>query len=64
MVELFHNLSLDVNGARYGAGDLWGSIGAWFSARWHVAGGEAYVAKVKDYMARRVWRTPDFAGGG
>ena len=51
------------NGARYAPGDLWGSIGAWFSGRWHVAGGEAYVAKVKDYMARRVWRTPDFAGG-
>jgi hypothetical protein len=51
------------NGARYAAGDLWGSIGAWFSGRWHVAGGEAYVAAVKDYMARRVWRTRDFAGG-
>lgn len=37
--------------------------GAWFSGRWHVAGGEAYVAKVKDYMERRIWRTPDFAAG-
>ena len=51
------------NGARYAAGDLWDSIAAWDSGRWHVAGGETYVAKVKDYMARRVWRTPDFAGG-
>jgi hypothetical protein len=37
--------------------------GAWFSGRWHVAGGEAYVAKVKDYVERRIWRTPDFAAG-
>ncbi len=51
------------NGARYGAGDLWGSIGAWFSGRWHDPGAESYVAKVKDYMTRRIWRTPDFAGG-
>ena len=28
------------NGARYAAGDLWGSIGAWFSGRWHDAGAE------------------------
>jgi hypothetical protein len=51
------------NGAPYAAGDLWGSIGAWFSGRWHVAGGEAYVARVKDYLKRRIWRTPDFAAG-
>jgi hypothetical protein len=51
------------NGARYGSGDLWGSIGAWFSGRWHDAGSETYVGAIKDYMARRIWRTRDFAGG-
>ena len=51
------------NGAQYAAGDLWGSIGAWFSGRWHDAGAESYVGAVKDYMAQRVWRTRDFAGG-
>jgi hypothetical protein len=51
------------NGARYGAGDLWGSIGAWFSGRWHDAGSDGYVSAIKDYMARRIWRTRDFAGG-
>ena len=50
------------NGAPYAAGDLWGSIGAWFSGRWHDAGAEAYVLAVKDYMVQRVWRTRDFAG--
>ena len=52
------------NGQPYAAGDLWGSIGAWFSGRWHDGGAERYVAAIKDYMARRIWRTPDFAGGG
>jgi hypothetical protein len=51
------------NGAPYAAGDLWGSIGAWFSGRWRDPGAESYVVAVKDYMARRVWRTRDFAGG-
>src|ERR671935_94810 len=45
------------NGARYSAGDLWGSIGAWFSGRWHDPGAESYVTKVKDYLHRRVCRT-------
>jgi hypothetical protein len=51
------------NGAPYAGGDLWGAIGAWFSGRWHVAGGEAYVVRVRDYLQRRIWRTPDFAAG-
>jgi hypothetical protein len=51
------------NGARYAAGDLWGSIGAWFSGRWHDAGAEGYVGAIKDDMAQRIWRTRDFAGG-
>jgi hypothetical protein len=52
------------NGARYTSGDLWGSIGAWFSGRWHDAGAEGYVGKVRSYLRQRVWRTGDFAGGG
>ena len=27
------------------AGDLWGSIGAWFSGRWHDAGSDGYVTR-------------------
>jgi hypothetical protein len=48
------------NGARYRAGDLWGSVGAWFSGRWHDAGAESYIAKVKQYLRERVWRQPNF----
>lgn len=43
------------NGRAYRPGDLWGSVGAWFSGRWHDAGAEGYVAKVKQYLHERVW---------
>lgn len=42
-------------GREYRAGDLWGSIGVWASGRWHAGTSAAYVAKVKDYLSRRVW---------
>lgn len=42
-------------GRRYRAGDLWGSIGVWASGRWHLGTSGSYVAKVKDYLQRRVW---------
>jgi hypothetical protein len=48
------------NGARYRAGDLWGSVGAWFSGRWHDPGAERYVARVKQYLRERVWQWPGF----
>jgi len=48
------------NGARYRAGDLWGSVGAWFSGRWHDPGAESYVAKVKQDLRERIWRQPNF----
>ena len=47
-------------GQDYGAGDSWGCIGRWFSGRWHTAAGEEYVGRVRDYLAQRIWRTPDF----
>jgi hypothetical protein len=47
-------------GRRYGAGDALGCMGRWFSGRWHTAAGDQYVAKVKDYVSRRVWETADF----
>ena len=49
-------------GQHYAAGDAWGCVGRWFSGRWHTAAGDTYVAKVRDYLARKVWQQPDFAG--
>jgi hypothetical protein len=51
------------NGAPYRAGDLWGSVGAWFSGRWRDPGALQYIAHVQTNLAQRIWRTPEFAGG-
>ncbi|GAA1641336.1 hypothetical protein [Catellatospora bangladeshensis] len=47
-------------GREYAAGDAWGCVGRWFSGRWHTAPGEQYVGRVRDYLDRRIWQTPDF----
>ena len=47
-------------GRDYEAGDAWGCVGRWFSGRWHTDASEAYIARVKDYLDRRIWETPDF----
>lgn len=47
-------------GRQYASGDAWGCVGRWFSGRWHTDAAEQYVAKVKDYLVRRVWETADF----
>jgi hypothetical protein len=52
--------SVTGNGAPYRPGDLWGSVGAWFSGRWHDPGAEGYIAKVKLYLRLRVWRQHGF----
>jgi hypothetical protein len=48
------------NGATYHSGDLWGSVGAWFSGRWHDPGANSYVLKVKRELRRRLWLKPGF----
>jgi hypothetical protein len=50
----------DVSNLHYGPGDAWGCVGRWFSGRWHTDAAEQYIAKVKDYLARRIWETRDF----
>ena len=47
----------------YAAGDAWGCVGRWYAGRWHNAAAEQYVAKVRDYLNRRVWEQADFLGG-
>ena len=47
-------------GSQYGPGDQWGCVGRWFSGRWHNQSAEGYIAKVQDYLRRRVWEQPDF----
>lgn len=51
-------------GSDYAAGDIWGSVGAWFSGRWRTQPSLNYIGVVQQRLAERTWRTPDFAAGG
>jgi autotransporter family porin len=50
-------------GATYAAGDLEGCLGVWFTGRYRTAEAVGYIGRVNDYLARRIWTTPDFANG-
>ena len=50
-------------GERYRRGDLWGSVGVWYSGRWHHGSGE-YVQRVKETIRQRFWRRAGFRRGG
>ena len=48
----------------YTAGQDWMSIGAHFNPYpWNNQGQRDYIAKVKDYLAKRTWEDPDFISG-
>jgi len=49
-------------GEDYKAGDLDGSVGAWFAGRWHTQSANEYVKRVKDTLKQRTWRSRDFSG--
>lgn len=48
------------NGYSYGAGDLYGSIGAWYSGDWHSDAAHKYVSDVQGNESRRVWTAAGF----
>lgn len=45
---------------RYGAGDLWGCLGRWYSGGWYDQGAVDYIAKVKAALAQKTWHTSGF----
>jgi hypothetical protein len=51
------------NGKHYDAGDVWGSVGAWYSGRWFNDAARQYIKKVQDALAHRTWRSKDFLNG-
>jgi autotransporter family porin len=51
-------------GHDYGAGDVWGCVGRWFSGRWYTEPAVAYIEAVQDYLNRRIWTTSDFIAYG
>jgi hypothetical protein len=48
------------NGKPYRRGDIWASVGAWYSGRWWDEAARGYVAKVKSALAARTWRSSGF----
>src|SRR4051794_3009433 len=43
------------NGKAYRRGDVWGSVGAWYSGRWWNADARGYIRRVKRHLAARTW---------
>jgi hypothetical protein len=53
------------NGRPYRAGDIWGSLGAWYSGRWWGPPSrpiQPYLKDIKLRMAEKTWRQPYFVG--
>ncbi len=50
------------HGRHYEPGDLWGSVGAWFSGRWYAPKSFfTYLDKVREALDQRTWRAGYFA---
>ena len=50
-------------GKDYVAGDIWGSVGAWFSGRWYTQPSIDYMDEVRFRLEERTWRRDFFLGG-
>ena len=43
-------------GERYGAGDLWGSVGTWYAGRWRTSAARGYIRRVQQSLRDEPWR--------
>jgi hypothetical protein len=43
-------------GERYDAGDIWGSVGAWYAGRWRTDEAMGYIRSVQRVLKREPWR--------
>jgi hypothetical protein len=59
----FRWLNTVQRGERYRRGDLWGSIGVWYSGRWRYGTGD-YITRVKRIIRQQVWRRDGFRRDG
>ena len=48
------------NGTTYAAGDLWGSVGAWYAGNWHSDAANWYIDEVKKHLTNRTWAGSGF----
>jgi len=46
-------------GSGYRSGDIWGSMGAWFSGDWY-SGSQEYIDAAKGHYAYKPWTRPGF----
>jgi hypothetical protein len=42
-------------GERYGAGDIWGSVGAWYAGRWRTSDAMSYIRRVQGVLKDEPW---------
>jgi autotransporter family porin len=49
-----------MRGNGYGAGDMWGCFGWWFSGGWRDSGAQQYIAHVQGEYYGRIWETAEF----
>ena len=47
-------------GERYGAGDIWGSVGAWYAGRWRTSEAMGYIRSVQRALRDEPWRERGF----
>lgn len=47
-------------GERYEAGDIWGSVGAWYAGRWRTDDAMSYIHKVQRAVKQEPWHDRDF----
>jgi hypothetical protein len=53
-------LNDEERGERYDAGDLWGSVGAWYAGRWRTSDAVGYIRNVQRVLKNESWRDRDF----
>lgn len=58
-LRYFYDGLCDWCGSSYQAGDDWNSVGVWYSGQW-ATNVSAYIDRVKDRLATRVWEQPGF----
>jgi hypothetical protein len=46
---------------QYGAGDLWGCVGTWYSGEWHSRAADGYISRVRATMQLWPWLDPGWA---
>ena len=44
-------------GSNYGAGDLWGCVGRFYSGDWYGPSANWYIGELQSYMNQRIWTT-------